>query len=554
MFRAEPQSQYIPSKSQSIKPDVISDVGEGSQIRLHLPSFLNFVDPQNTYFKTSVQIVGGRGTIVPEPKAGGIAALFRNVLLRSGDGTTLESIEDYNVLASTIKPFTSQSTLKHKQALFEGQQAIPTTGNSLYYGAEDEISGSSAATTGSVRARNTPEVYTKLQTGLFTGSQIIPMNILGGMRILIDTEDANRALRLISTDGCFRTTGEVFGIAIKMAADKALAADKRTGVPGENTNYFTLTTDIDIDGERENPFVINDKLYVSALSNPGTDEDELGLIVGFFADGNKIGIAYVPQRDVNAGLAFEHPAATSVVYAKTDDRVASFSGLLGKTDVGAVGSGTIDLLQPTYNLSNIEMLVETVQPPDAYQTGMTKKAMSAEGISMDILTSELHRYNQVSASGITQIQIPTLAQRAKSVLCSPLQQDNFRSWTQSSLSGVADGATSYQFQFGNELVPNRRAALSRYSQVPAKVEPLHVTELQKALINISQPVFSLQNVESHFCIARAFSRYGQIASLSDETISLRVDYAAGAKQKVFNNYIFKLARITISQGQVRVES
>jgi hypothetical protein len=553
MFRAEPQSQYIPSKSQSIKPDVISDVGAGSQIRLHLPSFLNFVDPQNTYLKTSVQIVGGRGTIVPEPNAGGVAALFRNVLLRSGDGATLESIEDYNVLAATIKPFTSQSTLKHKQALFEGQQSIPTSGNSLYYGAEDDITGSSAATTGSVRARNTPEIYAKLQTGLFTGSQIIPMNILGGMRVLIDTEDANRALRLIQLDGLLRTQGSVFGDGITIAADKAIGADARTGVVGENTNYFTVKTDIDVVGERENPFVINDLLYISA-TNAGTDEEQLGMIVGFYADAGKIGIAYVPQRNLTVGLTILHPATTSVIYAKPDDRVAAYSSLLGKVDIGAVGTGTVDLASPTYNLSGIEMLVETVTPPDAYQAGMTKKAMSAEGVSMDILTSELHRFNQVSAEGITQIQIPTLAKRAKSILCAPVQQDNFRSWTEPSLSGIADGATSYQFQFGNELVPNRRAALSRYSQVPAKVEPLHITELQKALININQPVFSLQNVEDHFVIARAFSRYGQIASLADETISLRVDYAAGAKSKVFHNYIFKLARITISNGSVMVES
>ena len=553
MFRAEPQSQYIPSKSQSIKPDVISDVGAGSQIRLHLPSFLNFVDPQNTYLKTSVQIVGGRGTIVPEPNAGGVAALFRNVLLRSGDGATLESIEDYNVLAATIKPFTSQSTLKHKQALFEGQQSIPTSGNSLYYGAEDAITGSSAATTGSVRARNTPEIYAKLQTGLFTGSQIIPMNILGGMRVLIDTEDANRALRLIQLDGLLRTQGSVFGDGITIAADKAIGADARTGVVGENTNYFTVKTDIDVVGERENPFVINDLLYISA-TNAGTDEEKLGMIVGFYADAGKIGIAYVPQRNLTVGLTILHPAVSSVIYAKPDDRVAAYSSLLGKVDIGAVGTGTVDLASPTYNLSGIEMLVETVTPPDAYQAGMTKKAMSAEGVSMDILTSELHRFNQVSAEGITQIQIPTLAKRAKSILCAPVQQDNFRSWTEPSLSGIADGATSYQFQFGNELVPNRRAALSRYSQVPAKVEPLHITELQKALININQPVFSLQNVEDHFVIARAFSRYGQIASLADETISLRVDYAAGAKSKVFHNYIFKLARITISNGSVMVES
>ena len=553
MFRAEPQSQYIPCKSQSIKPEVISDVSAGDLVRIHLPSFLNFVDPQNSYFKCDVQMTGGRGSIVPDPDAGGLHALFRNVLLRSGDGATLEQIEDYNVLQASIKPFTSQSTLKHKQSLFEGQQSIPTTANSLYYAAQDAITGSSAATTGTVRARNTPEVYVKLQTGLFTGSQIIPMNILGGMRIQIDLEDAERALRLIQLDGCFKATGTAYGAAITMAADKAIGDDDRTGVVGENTNYFTVKTNIDVAGPRENPFVINDLLYVSATS-VGTDEEQLGLIVGFFADAGKIGVAYVPQRNAGSALTILHPAASSVLYVKPNDRTQAHASLLGKTDIGAVGTGTTVLAAPSYTLSGIEFLSETVTPPAQYSAGMTKKAASAGGVSMDILTSELSRFNQISAEGVTQINIPTLAKRAKSILCVPLLQANFRNIEARSLSGVADQAVNYQFQFGNELVPNRRVALSRYSQSTSRPEPLHLTEVQKTLINIGQPVFSLQNVEDHFMIGRAFSRYGQIANLADETISLRVEYGAAAKTKVFHNYIMKLARITIASGVVRVES
>ena len=136
----------------------------------------------------------------------------------------------------------------------------------------------------------------------------------------------------------------------------------------------------------------------------------------------------------------------------------------------------------------------------------------------------------------------------------PIPNDNYRSALKHSFAGVPDSARDYQFQFGSELVPSRKASLLRYSQTPSKPEPLHMTELQKALINIGKPVMNLQKIDEHFLISRAFNRYGQTTDLSDETISLRVDYNSGAVQKVFNNYVFKLARIMIKRGIVSVES
>jgi hypothetical protein len=41
--------------------------------------------------------------------------------------------------------------------------------------------------------------------------------------------------------------------------------------------------------------------------------------------------------------------------------------------------------------------------------------------------------------------------------------------------------------------------------------------------------------------------------LADETLSLKVDYDAGS-QKIFNTYIYKLARLVIAKGMVQVVS
>ena len=557
MFRATPQGQYIASKSQSIKPDVVSDVLAGDQIRMLLPSYLGFIDPRSTYLRMVCQVSGGRGTIVPEPKAGGVHSLFRNVVIRDGSNTaTLETLEDYNAMCGALKPFTEQSSIDHKRGLFEGVQAIPTSKKSLYYGESADLTGStSAAPIKTVRSTNKVETYIQLESGLFKGGQIMPVGLMDGLRLQIDTEEASRAMRLISWDGCGSSSlNRIWSVGgdILLSTGLLANAQARTGVAGLNAQYFPVELDRVVDPvtQEGNPFVINDRLYI--IEDDFTKEEELGLIIGFFLHStNKLGVLVVPQRDTTVGLTHAHPVTGSNVFAKREDRVAKQT-VIGESDLG--NTGTLVLDAPTYTLSDIEMLCETVQPPDAYVSGMMKKAMTEGGVSMDILTTELHRFNQTNAVGITQIQVPTIAHRAKSLVVQPLVSSEYRDFLAQSLSGVPDGARDYQFQFGNHLVPTRKASLLRYSQTPARVEPLHATELQKALINISRPVFSLQNIDGHFSIARAFNRYGQITDLGDETISLRVDYDSGASLKIFNNYVFKLARIVISKGAVMIES
>jgi len=181
--------------------------------------------------------------------------------------------------------------------------------------------------------------------------------------------------------------------------------------------------------------------------------------------------------------------------------------------------------------------------------------MSGKGFEIQICSPELHRVNQNNTgAGITQIQIPSLAKMAKSILIQPLSISSFRDFTTSSFTGIPDKGKDYQFQVGNELIPSRRVPLSRYSQGEARSEPLHLTELQKSLINAYRDVRNLHNVADHFAIGRALNRYGQFTDISDETISCRIDYDSGATQKLFNCYIFKLVDVSVEKGMVQVMS
>lgn len=557
MFKSSAK-QFISSKSQSVKPDVVSDVKPLDQIRLLVPSFVGFMDPTDTYLKMNVRINNARGVVVPDHK-GGVHSLFRNVILRDGGNTaSLESLEDYNAMTCMTRPFTQQSSIAHKRELTEGvQEDANNSGESLYFAAPQSLTGAAnvANAVSTERESKEIEVYLKLKTGLFSGG-IVPVGLMNGLRVQIDTEDPLRCLRQP-----YLAYSEEAGIS---AAAPLLAVlnindlGTRDGTADDNIGDLKLDIVTDDTG-KNNPFAINDILYINKLTGSDySNESVLGVVAGFYNNSNKLGVKLALQGNTGVAtpaVAYRVSVDVSRVYYKVSDRqkVLNVHSLLSS------GNQTDTTIQPvSYTLSNIEMLCSAVQPPAQYQEGMLKKSLSSEGISLDFMTAEMHRFNQVNATGLSQIQIPTLATRGKAVFCQPIPVANYRSLSVSSFSGSADEAKNYQFVKGSELIPSRMVDLERYSQTvtngQVRNEPLHTSELQKALANINEPVFSLQRISDSFSIARSFNKYGQITNLSDDTLSLRVDYDSGSVQKVFNNYVFKLARVTISQGVVSVVS
>jgi hypothetical protein len=78
-----------------------------------------------------------------------------------------------------------------------------------------------------------------------------------------------------------------------------------------------------------------------------------------------------------------------------------------------------------------------------------------------------------------------------------------------------------------------------------RAEALHMSELQKSIVNVGERVLSLQKIAENFCVSRSLSKYGQVKDLSEDTLSVRIDYS-GAEHKILNNYVVGLRRVTIS--------
>jgi len=548
MFKANQPNSYVPSKSVAIKPEVVSNVGQNEQIRINIPSFTGFLDPNQTFIKCDLEMKNCRGQLVPDPN-GGVHSLFRNVLYRDGNNaTTLELDEDYNANKSLLNHITQTPSTIHKRELFSGvQNSIGNTGDeqTLYYAARAIAGGSTlTAPDETKRGTNKVEIQTQLNSGIWKQGNIIPVSAMNGMRIQIDTDDLLRCCQYVNLLGEFSTKQDD---PIKMtSADIAVGDQKRT----DAANYAVVTDML----AAKNPFAINDILYGGNAD--GSGQQQLGTIQGFYEDSGNLGITYVPLRANNVGTSTALTQNTSVLFYKMADRAVALDFYL-PTD-GAVNVKNGRQEAPQFELSNIEMVCQSVQPPASYVEGLLRAAQSEKGVSFDIMSYELFRHNQANTAGLFQCQIPTLAKRAKSLFSQPLSVANARSLAHSSLSGIVDNAQNYEWIWGTNHYPSRLVPLGRYSvEYGANgtfgSEALHISELQKAVTNVDEPVRNLHLVKDHFCLSRSLTKYGQIMDLSTQTLSLRIDYTNGNEQKLFNNYVYGLRRITISRGQVMAE-
>jgi hypothetical protein len=161
--------------------------------------------------------------------------------------------------------------------------------------------------------------------------------------------------------------------------------------------------------------------------------------------------------------------------------------------------------------------------------------------------------NLPQQDGLTNQLIPTRETRAYSIVSVPLDQAKQTQPEFDSFRGISDGAQDYTYVYGSTLIPDRPVSVASYSAGVPKVEPLHLVEVEKALTNCGVPVRDLQRVPEKFLISRGFSRYGQVSDLSEQDLSLRVEYSGSAKVKLFDHFICGLRRMIVSSEGVRVE-
>ncbi len=495
----------------------------------------------------------GRGINRPDPR-GAVHSLWRDMRIRSGDGIAeLEYIQDYNALVAQWFHYTSNESITQSRDMFQGRSQNKNIDDQLFYGATPTWTGAQPATASPEKLQI--EIDQPIYTGILSSDKIFPVVATKGLRIEMFLDQMQRSLTQNTVDG-----EEAFYLGLKADILGATGADadakqQKTAID----SVYSCSIQRPADGPAGRgvnrnalpvnncPFDIGDPLYIDVVA--GGQERSLGVIVGFTKDADDdLVIQFIPDRPVGDALGVDYVAGSKVYY-KVADRVNG--KVVQNVPAAQIASASTQI---SYTISDMQLLMLQVQPPPDYVERMMKQVDSGKGMTLDFQTSQLYRFNLATLNGLTSQLIPSTQTMAYSILSVPLSQEGQNDITTSAFRGQRDGSQTYQYTLGSALVPDRPIELERYTQSPPRAEMLHLMELEKAWVNSKLPVRNLLRPADNFLIGRAWSRYGQVANLADESLTLRVSYSGATVQKMFDHFIYYLRRIRISSDGIEVLS
>jgi len=547
MFKQQGQGAFIPTKSVEVKPEAQVDYDPltQTQVRFLLPQYLGFIDPKECklQYKLSMR---GRGRPQPSARAG-VHSLWRDFRIQDGTGqATIEEVQDYDVLTSQWWGYTQNHSISSRRTMFEGKSDSPAVGESLYYGRGGDWM--SAPVTAELEAK-TLQIEQPLYSGILSSDKVFPLVATQGLRLQMTLDSLQRSLTFQSGDLGVQSGDLVNTSALALKAALAVGDHSKTAI-GSTFNVAVKRPEDSPTGRgvyrsaapfNNNPFSIGDRLY----ANVGTDKESLGVITGFDKDGDDdLQITVCPDRAIGAALTKAH-AEDAPIYVLSAERVSGYT----PSDVPAASIAAAQV-SVSYTIEDIQWILGVVSPPEGYVKAMMDQMASSKGLAFDFKTYSTYRVNLTATNGLTNQLIPATAMRAYSVLSVPLAQEEQLRIEEDSLGGVIDGCQNYQYVLGGHLIPDRPIALDKYTEVPSRIDALHLIELEKSLVNCGYGVRDIQRVPEKFLIGRAFSKYGQVADLNSRDLSLRVEYSGATKQKLFNHYVCHIRRLQIAQGRV----
>lgn len=555
--------QFVPTRVHTIYPESrVTYNTQRNNVRWLVPQYLGFVDQSSIALRCKAQMVGRGWT---RPDTCGVHAFTRNLRVVTGDGKTeLESISDSNALCAQTWPYTENQSIAHKRDLFEGRSNNPGIHCQLWRGEAlnwRQKDGSDAANT--VKA-NPDNPILQIQapfanSGVLQGDCVFPVAATQGLRVQQTLENVTRACSLSTgssgqeeayfqaftaltaatndttstpaAGGMKKTAaGSVMNLSI---CDPATAAPTHRGVwKGDN-----------IDKLDNNPFVIGDIIYAQPLA--GGAEQELGVVRGLYRDGNdRLALKICGDR-ANGTSGAANVAQFDRIYFKQADRMTTKVYTAANQGVES-DTNLLEFVGADFQLSDLQMVVTQVQPSAAYVSNI-EKSLGAGTLAIDYRSSTQYRVNLAGTVGLTSQLIPADQRRAYSVYSTPTAPTLENNPTESSFHQAGTNAENYQYTHRGTLIPDRVVPLSRLNQNPVRVEPLHLMEVESAIVNTGANVRRLTPVRRQFMLARAFSRHGQVYNLADGSLTLRVEYENDGDDGavVYSHWVNHLRTLTI---------
>jgi hypothetical protein len=548
--------------------------GAGQKIDITIGRDVQFFQPKESYLKCDVKISlpsGKRPTRLSLDEYIGGQVLIKDLRVYTQNGILLEEIQGYNTAVSVMYDYESNGNIRNKREMTEGTMSA----TSFYRGTDsstqsDNVNHVNSPYYDRVANSDTTEVFDNddytvaklllpLHTGIFQNDRIFPNTM--GLRLEIILEQTNVVFRqLDSVNKNNRTTLN--------PRFHSLNGSKvpNTWANGANAGAFYVDRSNHNIGVENFPFVVGETIrfvdttdITDIAKNNASDFIITGISASATADDNK-GLLKI---DINDNTPMANNGSTV-----TQDFVL-FSAITKAADLDVS-------YEPTYQVSNVELILQKLEMPDSYKAQMNKQMKEGGSMVYDFLSYSNFRHSMLSSDVVANINLPLNFSRAKSILSIPTDAtvrstasvlncedayefadntyDVAMKNTRGGLVGIWDELTNYQFNYNNRLQPSRKISTKNISDKDS-IDQQPLVELEKALIQAGIQPRSFRAFQRNCVIGRALALQDGVYDCRGKSFSLQVEYTGTAPtfNKLWNNYVFHLRRLVIKGDDISVE-
>ena len=576
--------------------------GEGQRVDITIPPSIKMFDGRKSYLNFDVKLglpAGAPTRLCLDPMIGG-SSLIKNIRIYSNMGgrVLLEEIVDYNAKVALEYSYDTDESMRKMRGIKEGcLTATPANRGTLGSTASqlsDTITnhyfqgeGSNYTTAYDADKVLTAKCSIPLHTGIFADAvKAFPNEICGGLYLELDLEMASRCVKQLDSVSKNRRLplNPVFAGIDKGAG---LVDWVNNGATDKNTALWVKFINMN-DSISSFPFVvgesfglveITDATNIANLATSAGPTEANMVITAIEIDatqGNRIKVSYVEA---------ENSATDSDVIKKGDWAMYSTTIDTGRLDKVA-GDGTFRIAPRTsypvsYTMSNVEMVVSSLELTPASYAQMKKGLQQNGEIQLDIISATNYKHSLMKENRQATVNIPLNNSRAKSIAILPVdasvynsaqlvgavgtyieeidvafRRDTILRSNRSGYVGCIDGLTSYQMVIDDELVPSRPVSVAK-ANGGLSVSAQHLTELDKSLNQSGIVPRSFMEYNRNFVIGRAYSSgSGGVADLRNRTNQIQLQYnetAAPTVNKLLMCFVFYMKRIIVRGDSVSVE-
>jgi hypothetical protein len=532
-------------------------VGLGEVLRFRLPPDLKVINTQETYLKFNMVVGKQPGSQKQSSFTTGDRAdieyalpwvcdhasnLIRTLTVKDGStGTIIEQITDYNRLHQVLRPFIKNTTQKNLDKLYAGSdtQEIRVE-NTL---SVRTIDGAGASTAGTTQQNNEVEVCLALDlSGVLNNPQPLPVMMFGnGLEVEILLEED--AYKVVHAQGD-KTGAETLNYVGTKGLQKVNAGYR------EELPYC-------VDGllNAPNAFVVikkdstagNDNVLTGDVFDTRTADLPFynGQTLTFKTSGGDVD-AIVNSIQWNAGSKLRLNIVSTDFTGNTT------------TDMKVVVK-TSDLSKPQITLSELQMVVGTVEPTPQQLSGLQSAVKS--GYSYPFKTyNDFPVNNNAGALQVSNL-INCRYRMAKSVLSFWEDVGSSSSVDKPNLVPRLDSTvvpSSYQYKIGGLLVPQRRVdlvSINRSRNQASAWSCVRLKELEQSILACGLQVRSLEDSDGTALFGRALipagSGFTHDLSEDGET-RLVINYTTQNASLLQHNFICSVKQLVVSGSGVEV--